>query len=101
MYIRLKYSITPLRGLIGMARHPDIQKIQITGLFFKISYFGSFKGKQISTKNCFSLHVYLRTSKIHNSIYVFDKWEKNLSHKKCRTIRVRKCLSDGPSRPEK
>jgi hypothetical protein len=30
------------------------------------------------------LHIYLLTNKtlIHNSLYVFDKWGKNLSHKK-------------------
>jgi hypothetical protein len=32
----------------------------------------------------FRLHIYLRTNKtlIHNSLYVFDNWGKNLSHKK-------------------
>jgi len=50
----------------------------------KIGYTGSLNLKKISTNGCFGLHIYLRTNEtsIHNSLYVFDNWRKNLSCKK-------------------
>jgi hypothetical protein len=37
-----------------------------------------------STNGCFSLYIYSSINKtlIHNLLYVFDNWGKNLSHKK-------------------
>ena len=50
----------------------------------KTGYIGNLKWKQISTKGCFRLHIYLRTNKTitHNSLHVFDNWGNNLSHEK-------------------
>ena len=61
-----------------------MQKIRTTGLFLKIGYIGSLKLKKMYINSSFRRHIYLRTHKtlIHNSLYVFDNWGKNLSHKK-------------------
>jgi hypothetical protein len=50
----------------------------------KIGNIGSLKwGKKNSTNSCLRLHIYLHTNNIliHKSLYVFDNWVKNLSHK--------------------
>ena len=50
----------------------------------KIGYIASLEWKIIFTNCCFRLHVYLHTNKtlIHNYLCVFEKWGKNLNHKK-------------------
>ena len=65
----------------------------------KIGYIGSLKWEKVSTNDCFRLHIYVRTNKtlLHNSVYVFDKWGKNLSHRKFSTVTVRNRLPEGPS----
>jgi hypothetical protein len=42
-----------------------------------------FQAEKFSTNGFFRLHIYLCTDTIltHNSLYVFDNWGKNLSHK--------------------
>jgi hypothetical protein len=49
----------------------------------KIGYIGSLRWKTISANEYFRLHTYLPTNKtlIHNSLHVFDNWEKNVGHK--------------------
>jgi hypothetical protein len=62
-----------------------MQKIRIIGFFFEDRLHWQFKvAKKNSTNGCFRLHIYLRRNKtlIHNFLYVFDNWEKNLSHEK-------------------
>jgi len=56
-----------LPGLIGTTSHPEAQKFRIIGFFY---------GNRV--------HIYLRTNNtlIHKSLYVFDHWGENLSHKK-------------------
>jgi hypothetical protein len=74
-----------LSGLTGTASHLDMQRIRIIGFFFENKlHWQSEVEKDISTNGCFRVHIYLRTNKtlIHNSLYVFDNWGKNLSHKK-------------------
>ena len=88
-------------GLIGTASHPDMQKIRIIGFFFENRLHWQFEvGEKISTYSCFMLHIYLRVNvtPIHNSLYVFDHSGKHLSHKRCSTFTVKKCLPKGPSR---
>jgi len=67
-----------------MASLPDMHKIWITGFFFENELHKQYGGKKISTNCCCRLHIYLLKNKtlIHNSLYVFDNWGKNLSHKK-------------------
>ena len=62
-----------------------MQKTRIIEFVFKIGYTGSLKWKKKNyTDGWLRLHIYLLTRKIliHNSLYVFDKWDKYLSHKK-------------------
>jgi len=49
-----------LPGLIGTARHPDMQKIPITGFSLKIGYIGSVKWKEVSTDSYLRLYIYLQ-----------------------------------------
>jgi len=72
-----------LPELTGTTSHPDMQKIRKIGFFFENRLHWEFEVEKISTNGCLRLHIYLRTDKtlIHNSLYVFDKWGKNLSHK--------------------
>jgi hypothetical protein len=77
--------ITVESGLIGRASHPDVQKIRITGFFLENRLqLAVWSWKKISTNGCFGLHFYLLTNEtlIHNSLYVFDIWRKNVSYKK-------------------
>ena len=64
--------------------HTDMHKIQIPGFFLGNRLHWQFEVEKISTNGCFRLHIYLRINKIliHNSLYVFEKLGKNLSHKK-------------------
>jgi hypothetical protein len=74
-----------LSGLTGTASHPDMQKIRIIGFFFENNLHWQFEAEiDIFTNGCFRLYMYLCTNKIliHNSLYVFDNWGKNLNHKK-------------------
>jgi hypothetical protein len=65
-------------------RQIDKQKIRIIGFFFEIGLHWQFEMGGKITDGDFKLHIYLRTNKIliHNSLYVFESWRKNLSHKK-------------------
>ena len=56
-----------------------------------------FEVEKFSTNGCFRLHIYLHTNKtlIHNSIYVFDNWGKNLSHKGYKIFTVGKRFPEG------
>jgi hypothetical protein len=67
-----------------MANCPDMQKIQLIGFFSENRLHWQFEVEKIFANSCFRLHIYLHTNKklIHNSLYVFDSWGKNLSHKK-------------------
>ena len=68
-----------------MASHPDVQKIRITGFFLENRLHWQFEVEKKNSRNgYFGLHNYLRTNKtlIHNSLHVFDKWGKNLNHKR-------------------
>ena len=73
-----------LSGLTGTASHPDTQKVRIIGFFSENRLHWQFEVKKNSTNGHFMLHFYLLTDTalIHNSLYVFEKWGKNLSHKK-------------------
>ena len=79
-----KYSRTPLIRFnwdgesSGYAENPNNWIFSL-----KIGYIGSLKWGKKCTNGCFRIHIYLRTNKIliHNSLYVFDKWGKMLSHK--------------------
>jgi hypothetical protein len=61
-----------------------MRKIWITGFFFENRLHWQYEGEKISTNCCCRLHIYLCVNKtlIHNSLYVFNNWGKNLSHKK-------------------
>jgi len=52
-------------------------------------------GKKISTNGCSRLYIYLHTNKIliRNFFRVFDKWGKNLNHKKFRKIKSKKMFN--------
>jgi hypothetical protein len=74
-----------LSGLIGTKIHPEKQKIRIIGFFFENRLHWQFKvGEKNSKNGCSRLHIYLRTNKIvlQNSLYVFGKYGKHLSHNK-------------------
>jgi len=73
-----------LSRLTGTAIHPDMQKIRIFGFFLKNSLHWPFEDKKKSANACCKPRIYLRTNKtlIHNSLYVFDNWEKHLSYSK-------------------
>jgi len=60
-----------------------MQKIQIIGFLFEKRLHWQFEEENISMNSCFRLYIYLGTNKtlIHNSLYAFDNWGKNLSHK--------------------
>jgi hypothetical protein len=49
-----------------------------------------FEGENSSANNGCRLHIYLLTNKtlINASVYVFENWGKNVSHKKCSTVTV-------------
>jgi len=63
-----------------------MQKIRIIGSFFENTLQWQFEVGQVSTNDCFRLHIYLRTNKtlVRNSLYVFDKWGTILSN--CKTL---------------
>jgi hypothetical protein len=67
-----------LFGLIGTAKHSDMQKIGTIGFCFENRLRWQFEGEIISTNGYFRLHIYLRTNKTVtlNSLHVFDKWGK-------------------------
>jgi hypothetical protein len=72
-------------GLIGRARHPDMQKIRIIGFSPENRLHWQSEVEKIVCKNGrFRLHIYLHKNKtlIHNSLFVFDNCGKKLSHKK-------------------
>jgi len=50
----------------------------------KIGYIGSLKWGKISTNGRIKLHIYFHTNKtlINHSLYVFNRWGKNLSRRK-------------------
>jgi len=92
-----------LSGLTGTASHPDIHKFRIIGFFLENRLHWQFEvGKKISTNGCFRLRIFLRTNKtkIQNSLHVFDIWGEIQSTKRCGTITVLKCLTEGSSRSE-
>jgi hypothetical protein len=60
-----------------------MQKIRIIGFFFENRLRWHFEVEKISTNGCVKQHFYLPIYKtfIHNFLYVFDNWGKNLSQK--------------------
>jgi hypothetical protein len=60
-----------------------------------------FKLEKFLQTGIFSVRIYLRANKtfIHNSLYVFDSWGKNLRQKRCSTVTVRKCLITWRAKP--
>ena len=69
-----------LSGLIGTDSHPDMQKIRIIVFFFE----NRLHLQSEVVKEFLQTHIYLRANEvlIRNSLLAFDKWRKNLSHKK-------------------
>jgi hypothetical protein len=67
-----------LSGLIGAKSHPDKQKIQIIGFFFKNRLRWQLEVGKMSTNGCVRLHFYLHIYKslIHNSWYELDNRRK-------------------------
>jgi hypothetical protein len=61
-----------------------MQKFRIIGFFCENRLHWQSEVGNNSKNGCFRLHIYLRITKtlVHNSLYVFDKQGKNLSHKK-------------------
>jgi hypothetical protein len=61
-----------------------MQKIRITGFFFENRLHWQFEVGKVSANGSLRPLIYLRPNKtlIRNSLYAFDNWGKNLSHKK-------------------
>jgi hypothetical protein len=70
-----------LYGVTGTASHPDTQQIRIIGFFFENRPHWQSEVQKISSDGYFNLRICLRKNKtlIHNSLYVFNDWGKNLS----------------------
>ena len=76
-----------------------MQKIRITGFFFENRLHWQSEAENIAKNGCFRLHIYLRTNKtIHNSLYVFDNWGKNLSHKRINKIYSKQIFTERANR---
>jgi hypothetical protein len=63
-----------------------MQKIRIIGFFCESRLLWQLEVEKISVNGYFRLHIYLPTNKtlipVHTSLYVFNRWGKNLSHEK-------------------
>jgi len=51
------------KGLIGMANHPDMQKIRTIGFFYENRLHWQLEVENISTNGCIRLNIYLHTNK--------------------------------------
>jgi len=83
-----------------MASHLDMQKIGTIRFFFENGLHWQLEvgTKFLQMAVLGYLFIYIQIKIFwHNSSYVEDKWDKNLSHKKWSTIMVRKCSPERPS----